>query len=138
MSLKWKWSRSVVSDSLWPVDCSPPSSSVHGFLRARILEWVAISFSHVFNILLNQSIDFLFYLFYLCFLDYPFCSFYGFQFYYKYLLYHFLNILIKVIFSASLISSKYLLPVVLFILPILSCFQLFNTVSHHIGILFCF
>ena len=28
-----------------PVDCSPPSSSVHGILQARILEWVAISFS---------------------------------------------------------------------------------------------
>ena len=27
------------------VDCSPPGSSVHGFLQARILEWVAISFS---------------------------------------------------------------------------------------------
>ena len=40
-----KWSRSVVSDSLRPVDCSPPSSSVHGILQARILEWVAISFS---------------------------------------------------------------------------------------------
>ena len=26
-----------------PVDCSPPSSSVHGILRARVLEWVAIS-----------------------------------------------------------------------------------------------
>ena len=26
-------------------DCSPPSSSVHGILQARILEWVAISFS---------------------------------------------------------------------------------------------
>ena len=42
---KWTWSRSVVSDSLPPVDCSPPSSSVHGILQARILEWVAISFS---------------------------------------------------------------------------------------------
>ena len=40
-----KWSRSVVSDSLQPVDCSPPGSSVHGILQARILEWVAISFS---------------------------------------------------------------------------------------------
>ena len=40
-----KWSRSVVSDSLWPVDCRPPSSSIRGFLQARILEWVAISFS---------------------------------------------------------------------------------------------
>ena len=27
------------------VDGSPPSSSVHGILQARILEWVAISFS---------------------------------------------------------------------------------------------
>ena len=42
---KWKWSRSVMSDSLLPVDCSPSSSSVHGILQARILEWVAVSFS---------------------------------------------------------------------------------------------
>ena len=28
-----------------PMDCSPPSSSVHGVLQARILEWVAISSS---------------------------------------------------------------------------------------------
>ena len=28
-----------------PVDCSPPGSSVHGILQARMLEWVAISFS---------------------------------------------------------------------------------------------
>ena len=28
-----------------PVDCSPTGSSVHGILQARILEWVAISFS---------------------------------------------------------------------------------------------
>ena len=27
------------------MDCSPPSSSIHGTLQARILEWVAISFS---------------------------------------------------------------------------------------------
>ena len=27
------------------MDCSPPSSSVHGILRARILKWLAISFS---------------------------------------------------------------------------------------------
>ena len=25
-----------------PLDCSPPNSSVHGILQARILEWVAI------------------------------------------------------------------------------------------------
>ena len=34
-----KWS---VSD---PMDCSSPGSSVHGVIQARILEWVAISFS---------------------------------------------------------------------------------------------
>ena len=34
-----------LSDSLRPVDCSPPGSSVHGILQARLLEWVAISFS---------------------------------------------------------------------------------------------
>ena len=28
-----------------PMDCSPPGSSDHGILQARILEWVAISFS---------------------------------------------------------------------------------------------
>ena len=28
-----------------PMDCILPSSSVHGILQARILEWVAISFS---------------------------------------------------------------------------------------------
>ena len=33
---------SVVSKSS---DCSPPGSSVHGILQARILEWVAILFS---------------------------------------------------------------------------------------------
>ena len=28
-----------------PVICSPPGSSVHGILQARILKWVAVSFS---------------------------------------------------------------------------------------------
>ena len=28
-----------------PMDCSPPGSSVHGILQARIQEWVAIPFS---------------------------------------------------------------------------------------------
>ena len=28
-----------------PVDCSLPGSSVHGISQARILEWVAISYS---------------------------------------------------------------------------------------------
>ena len=28
-----------------PINCSPPGSSIHGILQARILEWVAIPFS---------------------------------------------------------------------------------------------
>ena len=28
-----------------PTDCSPPGSSVHGIFQARIVEWIAISFS---------------------------------------------------------------------------------------------
>ena len=28
-----------------PMDCSPPYSSVHGILQARMLEWIAISYS---------------------------------------------------------------------------------------------
>ena len=38
---KIMFSRSVVSDSSQPLDCSPPASSAHGILQARILEWVA-------------------------------------------------------------------------------------------------
>ena len=32
-----------------PMDCSPPESSVHGISQARILEWVAISFSKMMH-----------------------------------------------------------------------------------------
>ena len=32
-----------------PMDCSPPGSSIHGILQARVLEWVAISFSIMAN-----------------------------------------------------------------------------------------
>ena len=32
-----------------PMDCSPPSSSFHGILQTRTLEWVAISFSRGFS-----------------------------------------------------------------------------------------
>ena len=38
-------SRSVVSDSLQPMNYRPLGSSVHGILQARMLEWVAIHFS---------------------------------------------------------------------------------------------
>ena len=37
-----------------PMDCSPPSSSVHGILQARILEWAAKSFSR--GIFLTRSL----------------------------------------------------------------------------------
>ena len=38
-----------------PTDCSPPGSSVHGILQARILEWVAISFSRDSSQLKDQT-----------------------------------------------------------------------------------
>ena len=38
-----------MSDSCDPMDCSLPDSSVHGILQARILEWIAISFSRGFS-----------------------------------------------------------------------------------------
>ena len=38
-------SRSVMSDSLQPMNCSPQGFSVHGILQARILECIAIPFS---------------------------------------------------------------------------------------------
>ena len=43
----WWFSHQVTSDSCNPMDYSPPSSSVHGILQERILEWVAIPFSRV-------------------------------------------------------------------------------------------
>ena len=47
--LSWSESESEVTQSCPtlcdPVDCRPPGSSIHGILQARILEWVAISFS---------------------------------------------------------------------------------------------
>ena len=48
-SEKWKWSRSVVSDSSDPMDCSLPGSSIHGIFQAKVLEWVAISFSNAWK-----------------------------------------------------------------------------------------
>ena len=38
-------SHSIMSDSLGPVEYSPPGSSVQGILQAKILEWVAVAFS---------------------------------------------------------------------------------------------
>ena len=55
-----------------PVDCSLPGSSIHGVLQARILEWVAISFSSFILEHESQSVILLFpccvhrYVFYNC------------------------------------------------------------------------
>ena len=38
-----------------PIDYSLPGSSLHGILKARILEWVAISFSRGFSRLRNRT-----------------------------------------------------------------------------------
>ena len=41
-----KWNCSVVSDFVsHPMDCSLPGSSIYGVFQAKVLEWVAISFS---------------------------------------------------------------------------------------------
>ena len=37
-----------------PMDCSPPGSSVHGIFQARVLEWGAIAFSEVLEILKKE------------------------------------------------------------------------------------
>ena len=52
----WWFNHWVVSDSCDPMDCSQPGSSVHGISQARILEWVAISFTRK-GILLDPMTD---------------------------------------------------------------------------------
>ena len=42
-----------------PLDCSPPGSSVHGIFQARILEWVAISFSKGSSLPRDGTLSFL-------------------------------------------------------------------------------
>ena len=37
------------------VDCSPPRSSVHGILQARILEWVAVETAPVISQKINSA-----------------------------------------------------------------------------------
>ena len=37
---KWKWSRSVVSNSSDAMDCSLPGSFTRGIFQAKVLEWV--------------------------------------------------------------------------------------------------
>ena len=49
----------LVAQSCWtlcdPMDCSPPVSFVHEIFQARILEWVAISFSRGSSQLRNRT-----------------------------------------------------------------------------------
>ena len=40
-----------------PVNCSPPGSFVHGILQAKMLEWVAISFSKRSSQPRDQTLD---------------------------------------------------------------------------------
>ena len=44
MYMGCKWPKSLQSCPTFcnPMDCSPPGSSVHWILQARILEWVAM------------------------------------------------------------------------------------------------
>ena len=37
-----------------PMDCSPPSSSVHGILQARTLEWAATSVSRLLSVITHK------------------------------------------------------------------------------------
>ena len=39
-----------------PVDCGPPGSAIHGIFQARILEWVAISFSILLGGTVQKSV----------------------------------------------------------------------------------
>ena len=44
-----------------PMDCSLPGSSVHGIFQARVLEWVALSFSEEGIVQYNQPSNVLFF-----------------------------------------------------------------------------
>ena len=48
------FSRVQLCVTLWTV-CSPPGSSVHGILQARILEWAAVSSSGLQGIFPTQG-----------------------------------------------------------------------------------
>ena len=37
-----------------PMDCGLPGSSVHGIFQARVLEWGAIAFSDISNLLISE------------------------------------------------------------------------------------
>ena len=39
-----------------PMDCSLPGSSVHGIFQARVMEWVAIAFSHIWEMKIKTTV----------------------------------------------------------------------------------
>ena len=45
LTVKWSQVTQLCPTLCNPMDCSLPGSSVHGIFQARVLEWVAISFS---------------------------------------------------------------------------------------------
>ena len=49
-------SRYVMSDC-FPMDCSPPGSSLHGILQARLLEWVVGCYSLLQKIITTQGLN---------------------------------------------------------------------------------
>ena len=65
----------VVSDSCNPLDYSPPGSSVHGILQAKILELVAISYSRGCEIFLWPNIYVHVYIYIICLLLYHYQPF---------------------------------------------------------------
>ena len=48
------FSHVLLFETLW-TDCSPPGSSDHGILQGKIVEWVAISYSRIFDIVENKT-----------------------------------------------------------------------------------
>ena len=45
----WERLRESRRDTRWrKMDCSLPGSSIHGIFHARVLEWGAIAFSHIY------------------------------------------------------------------------------------------
>ena len=55
--IKWKWSEvaQLCVTLCDPMDCSLPGSSIHGIFQARVLEWVAITFSRESSWSSNQT-----------------------------------------------------------------------------------
>ena len=57
---RWRSKVAQLCLTLWdPMDCSLPGSSVHGIFQARVLEWVAISFSRGSSLTQGSNLDLL-------------------------------------------------------------------------------